>query len=69
MRKTAARTQSAHPRYRIIERWGNESARTHRAHPGVRNSWWGYGELIVRASAVLKSQGRGNWPRGRPGPL
>ena len=26
-------------------------------------------ELIARASAVLKSQGRGNWPRGRPGPV
>ena len=24
-------------------------------------------ESVVRASAVLKSQGRGNWPRGRPG--
>ena len=24
-------------------------------------------ELIVRASAVLKSQGPENWPRGRPG--
>ena len=27
----------------------------------------GDGELIVRASAVLKSQGRENWSRGRPG--
>ena len=24
-------------------------------------------ELLVRASAVLKSQGPENWPRGRPG--
>ena len=27
------------------------------------------GESIVRASAVLKSQGRENWFRGRPGPV
>ena len=26
-------------------------------------------ELVVRASAVLKSQGPENWSRGRPGPL
>ena len=26
-------------------------------------------ELLVRASAVLKSQGRENWSRGRPDPL
>ena len=26
-------------------------------------------ELFVRASDVLKSQGRENWPRGRPGPV
>ena len=26
-------------------------------------------ELVVRASAVLKSQGRENWSRGRPGPV
>ena len=26
-------------------------------------------ELLVRASAVLKSQGPENWPRGRPGLL
>ena len=27
----------------------------------------GVGELLVRASAVLKSQGPENWSRGRPG--
>ena len=29
----------------------------------------GDGELLVRASAVLNSEGPENWPRGRPGPL
>ena len=35
-----------------------------RAHASFTD---GDGELIVRASAVLKSQGPENWSRGRPG--
>ena len=30
---------------------------------------YGHCEKPVRASAVRRSKGAGNWPRGRPGPL
>ena len=50
------------------------SSRTNQRRLGASQGWFstfgdGDDELLVRASAVLKSQGPENWPRGRPGLL